>query len=78
MILTPKESVDGDLKKTEFFCANCDHLVGLWAEDKDKIYIEFEKRGELFSMVPSFRTTGEMKNDDIDHDLSTEDKEDLK
>ena len=29
-------------------------------------------------MVPSFRTTGEMKNDDIDHDLSTEDKEDLR
>ena len=52
-------------------------MVGLWAEDSEKIYIEFEKRGELFSMVPSFKTV-DMKDGDIDHDLSTEDKEDLK
>jgi hypothetical protein len=60
-------------------------MIGFWQEDEDKIYIEFEKRGEMFSVVPTFDPV-EMKdmkdingrNIDIDHDLSEEDKEDLK
>ena len=43
---------------------------------------KFEKRGDMFSVVPTFDPV-DMKdsngnNVDIDHDLSEEDKEDLK
>ena len=57
-------------------------MIGYWQEDEDKIYIEFEKRGDMFSVVPTFDPV-DMKdsngnNVDIDHDLSEEDKEELK
>jgi hypothetical protein len=83
--LEPTEIIEGELRRTEFHCVECGHMIGFWQEDEDKIYIEFEKRGEMFSVVPTFDPV-EMKdmkdingrNIDIDHDLSEEDKEDLK
>ena len=83
--LEPTEIIEGELRRTEFHCVECGHMIGYWQEDEDKIYIEFEKRGDMFSVVPTFDPV-EMKdmkdingrNIDIDHDLSEEDKEDLK
>lgn len=75
--LEPVEIQEGELKRTEFHCIECNHMIGFWQEDNEKIYIEFEKRGEMFSVMPTFDTMN-MENKDIDHDLSEEDKEDLK
>ena len=78
-LIDSKEEQHGDAKKVSFFCVKCKKVIGYWAEDEHKIYMEFEKRGDMYSIFPSpFGGVKEEIDSDYDHELSDEDKEDLK
>ena len=40
--------------------------------------MEFEKRGDMYSIFPTFGGVREEVDENYDHDISEEDKEDLK
>ena len=78
-LIDSKEEQKGKMKKCSFFCVKCKKVIGYWAEDDHKIYMEFEKRGDMYSIFPS--PFGGVKGEvdpDYDHEMSDEDKEDLK
>ena len=78
-LIDSKEEMSGDKKKVSFFCVKCKKVIGYWEEDDHKIYMEFEKRGDMYSIFPSpFGGDKEKIDSDFIHDISEEDKEDLK
>ena len=77
-LIDSKEEQKGNMKKISFFCAKCKKVVGFWAEDEERIYMEFEKRGDMYSIFPTFGGVREEIDSNYDHDISEEDKEDLK
>ena len=78
-LIDSKEEERGNIKKCSFFCVKCKKVIGYWAEDEHKIYMEFEKRGDMYSIFPSpFGGNKEKVDPDYVHDISDEDKEDLK
>jgi len=78
-LIDSKEDMAGSMKKVSFFCVKCKKVIGYWAEDEHKIYMEFEKRGDMYSIFPSpFGGDKEKIDSDYIHDISEEDKEDLK
>ena len=78
-LIDSKEEMLDEKKKVLFFCVMCKKVIGYWAEDEHKIYMEFEKRGDMYSIFPSpFGGDKEKIDSDYIHDISEEDKEDLK
>ena len=78
-LIDSKEEMVGGMKKVSFFCVKCKKVIGYWAEDEHKIYMEFEKRGDMYSIFPSpFGGVKEKIDPEYDHEMSEEDKEDLK
>ena len=78
-LIDSKEDMKGGMKKVSFFCVKCKKVIGYWAEDEHKIYMEFEKPGDMYSIFPSPLGGDKEKIDsDYIHDISEEDKEDLK
>ena len=53
-LIDSKEEQVGNTKKCSFFCVKCKKVIGYWSEDESKIYMEFEKRGDMYSIFPKF------------------------
>jgi len=77
-LIDSKEEQEGKMKKCSFFCVKCKKVIGFWAEDENKIYMEFEKRDDMYSTFPTFGGIKEKIDANYDHDISEEDKEDLR